>query len=128
MAQDPQRRLFGSGGPWAQYHYEVVSLPAGALELARSPVGPAAFRVGPHFGVQFHPEATSELMSKWVRADPNPPPGVTPQLIDAQGGLYGSAARAQASRLFDGWWATIAAAARDESSTTPGPVGRAPAR
>jgi GMP synthase-like glutamine amidotransferase len=109
-------------GPWAQYHYEVVSLPATALELARSPVGPAAFRVGPHFGVQFHPEATPELMSKWVRADPTPPAGVTPQLIDAQGRLYGSAARAQAWRLFDGWWA-IAAAAPDERFTRPVQVG-----
>jgi GMP synthase-like glutamine amidotransferase len=92
-------------GPWAHYHYEVLRLPPGAEELARTPAGPAAFRAGVHIGVQFHPETTAELMSKWVRMDPKLPPSVDPELVDEQGRRHGAAAREHAWRLFDGWWA-----------------------
>ena len=92
-------------GPWAQYHYEVVAPPPGARELARTAAGPAAFRAGPHLGVQFHPEVTPERMSEWVRMAPSLPTGITPELIDEQGARHGVAARAHAWRLFDAWWA-----------------------
>ena len=93
-------------GPWAQYHYEVIRLPPGARELARTPAGPAAFRAGPHAGTQFHPEVTPERMSIWIRMASTLPPGITPELIDEQGARHGAAAREQAWRLFDGWWAS----------------------
>ena len=93
-------------GPWAQYHYEVIRLPPGARELARTPAGPAAFRVGPHTATQFHPEATPDRMSTWIRMARELPPGITPELIDEQGARHGAAAREQARRLFDGWWAS----------------------
>jgi GMP synthase-like glutamine amidotransferase len=95
-----------SAGPWAQYHYEVIRLPPGARELARTPAGPAAFRAGPHTGTQFHPEATPERMSTWIRMATELPAGITPELIDEQGARHGAAAREQARRLFDGWWAS----------------------
>jgi GMP synthase-like glutamine amidotransferase len=91
-------------GPWAQYHYEILRLPEGTEELARTPAGPAAFRAGPHLGVQFHPETTPELMSKWVRMDPNLPATVKPEQVDEQGARHGEAAREHAWRLFDSWW------------------------
>jgi GMP synthase-like glutamine amidotransferase len=91
-------------GPWAQYHYEVLRPPPGAPELARTPAGPAAFRAGPHLGVQFHPEVTPERMSKWIRMTETLPPGVTPDLIDEQGARHGAAAGDHARRLFDAWW------------------------
>jgi GMP synthase-like glutamine amidotransferase len=93
-------------GPWAQYHYEVIRLPPGARELARTAAGPAAFRSGPHTGVQFHPEVTPERMSIWIRMAQVLPPGITPELIDEQGARHGAGARTQAWRLFDGWWAS----------------------
>jgi GMP synthase-like glutamine amidotransferase len=93
-------------GPWAQYHYEVIRLPPGARELARTPAGPAAFRAGPHTGTQFHPEVTPERMSTWIRMATELPPGITPELIDEQGARHGAATREQAWRLFDGWWAS----------------------
>ena len=34
-------------GPWLHFHYDQLALPPGAVELARSPAGPAAFRLGP---------------------------------------------------------------------------------
>jgi GMP synthase-like glutamine amidotransferase len=92
-------------GPWAQYHYEIIRLPPGARELARTPAGPAAFRIGPHTGTQFHPEVTPERRSIWARMA-ELPPGITPELIDEQGARHGAAAREQAWRLFDGWWAS----------------------
>ena len=52
-------------GPWLQWHYDVVSVPAGATELARSAVGPQAWRMGRVFSTQFHPEATETMLSRW---------------------------------------------------------------
>jgi len=38
-------------------------------ELARTADASQAFRLGPHLGVQFHPEATVEIVTGWARAD-----------------------------------------------------------
>src|SRR5918996_1025565 len=48
-------------GPWLNFHTEGFTVPEGTQLLARSAAGPAAFRRGPHLGVQFHPEATPEI-------------------------------------------------------------------
>lgn len=53
-------------GPWLQWHYDVVTLPPGATELARSDVGPQAWRIGRSFCVQFHPEATETMLARWT--------------------------------------------------------------
>ena len=42
-------------------------LAAGAVEIARSPAGTAAFRLGRHLGLQFHPEATPANLRRLVR-------------------------------------------------------------
>jgi GMP synthase-like glutamine amidotransferase len=54
-------------GPWMQWHHDVADLPPGAVEIARSPVGPQAWRLDRVFAVQFHPEATETMMSRWSR-------------------------------------------------------------
>lgn len=53
----------------AQSHHDVVTvLPAGAVELARTArYANQAFRLGSSWGVQFHPEATPELMDVWTQ-------------------------------------------------------------
>ncbi len=53
----------------AQSHHDVVvRLPEGAVELARTArYGNQAFRLGSSWGVQFHPEATPELIEDWSR-------------------------------------------------------------
>jgi GMP synthase-like glutamine amidotransferase len=50
---------------WHGYHAE---LPPGAVELARNAVGLQAFRLGgrPAWGIQFHAEATSETLARWI--------------------------------------------------------------
>lgn len=54
-------------GPWMQWHSDVVGLPPGAHELARSPIAPQAWQLDRVLAVQFHPEATETMMDKWSR-------------------------------------------------------------
>jgi GMP synthase-like glutamine amidotransferase len=53
-------------GPWLALHEDAVQLPGSANELARNAFGPQAFVIGPHLGVQFHPEVTPAILSRWV--------------------------------------------------------------
>jgi GMP synthase (glutamine-hydrolysing) len=58
-----------------QWHSYTFDLPAGAIQLARSPASPQAFRLnGRAWGVQFHPEVTPDVLSEWFddfEADPD---------------------------------------------------------
>ncbi len=53
-------------GPYMQWHTDRFSVPPGAVELARSPVGPQAYAYGAALGVQFHPEVTPEIVGRWA--------------------------------------------------------------
>lgn len=55
-------------GPWLFWHEDSFELPPGAELLARTPVGPAAYRIDRNLAVQFHPEATPEAMEEWIEA------------------------------------------------------------
>ena len=59
--------IAASGSPVPMSHHDVVTrLPQGAAELARSEKYPnQAFRLGSAVGVQFHPEASPELVRYW---------------------------------------------------------------
>ena len=58
---------------WHSYAFDV---PASGELLAASAVCPQAFRVGEHtWGVQFHPEATLEMVADWrARSEGSAPP------------------------------------------------------
>ena len=91
-------------GPWLQYHFDLMQLPPGGRELARSPAGVAAFRHGRHLALQFHPEADAALASTWARTDPQlSATQITPEQLDAQGARHADAALPQAYALFDRW-------------------------
>jgi GMP synthase-like glutamine amidotransferase len=91
-------------GPWLQYHFDLMHVPPGARELARSPAGPAAFRHGRHLALQFHPEVDTALVDRWARSDPKlPATGITAEQLAEQGAVHAEAAREHAFRLFDGW-------------------------
>jgi GMP synthase-like glutamine amidotransferase len=64
-------------GPWFAWQDRVLRLPPGAQLIARNSVGPQAFRIGPHLGVQFHPGITPELIHEWIPR--------SPQILDYQG-------------------------------------------
>ncbi|MFM2070236.1 MAG: hypothetical protein RLZZ623_499 [Actinomycetota bacterium] len=53
-------------GPWMQWHYDVVTVPSHAEELARSTVGPQAWRLARSFCTQFHPEANETMLARWT--------------------------------------------------------------
>ena len=53
-----------------EWHHYTHSLPAGAVELARSRVCTQAYRLGNAWGVQFHPEVRAEQVEEWVGEDP----------------------------------------------------------
>jgi GMP synthase-like glutamine amidotransferase len=108
-------------GPWLQWHRDAFTVPPGAELLARSPVGPQAFRLGPHLGVQFHPEVTAAVVADWVAGYPASieRAGTTPAAVLAGSAAHADDARARAWALFDGFLA----AARGRSRMAPGAVG-----
>jgi len=85
-------------GPWLEWHFERFATPPGATEIARSSTGTQAFRHGAHLGVQFHPEATVEIVGGWADHD-----GVEAE-IDASPERR-AAAREAAFKLFDAFLA-----------------------
>jgi GMP synthase-like glutamine amidotransferase len=52
-----------------QWHYDVVTVPPDAEELARSDVGPQAWRMDRSFCTQFHPEATETMIRRWAQSE-----------------------------------------------------------
>jgi GMP synthase-like glutamine amidotransferase len=79
--------LFGSVAPRFdafQWHFYTYGLPAGAVELARSPVCTQAFRLGDAvWGVQFHPEVTVTQVEDWTREEAEEIPGGVEALLEA---------------------------------------------
>jgi GMP synthase-like glutamine amidotransferase len=55
-------------GPWMQWHSDVVTVPPGAVELARSPLCSQAYRTGRSFATQFHPEVNEAMITRWAVA------------------------------------------------------------
>jgi GMP synthase-like glutamine amidotransferase len=94
-----------AAGEWLHYNYEAFPLPPGADSLAELNGSAAAFRVGPHLGVQFHPEATPEIVHAWAALEPERLRAMgldPPALIDASEERRASA-RERAFALFDSW-------------------------
>jgi len=54
-------------GPWFQFHHDELTVPPGAIELARNESGTQSFRAGRALAVQFHPEMTGDLLDSWFR-------------------------------------------------------------
>jgi GMP synthase (glutamine-hydrolysing) len=108
-----------------QWHSWTFALPGGAVELARSPVCPQAYSLGARaWGVQFHPEVTSDILDAWF-ADI----GTDPDAV-AQG--YAAVARiglaerlaawnALGRLLFDGWLGAAARLTGPDRAARPAP-------
>ena len=56
-----------------QWHHYTFDVPAGAVELAQSPVCTQAFRLAGRdaWGIQFHAEATLAMVETWTEEDPD---------------------------------------------------------
>ena len=62
----PWKALFPEQFTVFQWHNETFNQPAGATSLATgSVVSNQAFRIGSAIGVQFHPEVTLPIISRW---------------------------------------------------------------
>ena len=57
-------------GPWPRWHGDVITAPPGAEVIASDAGTVQAFRLPNAIGVQFHPEATPDLMQGWARLSP----------------------------------------------------------
>jgi GMP synthase-like glutamine amidotransferase len=64
LESDDHERI--PAGPWLSLHEDAVVLPPLGEELACNAFGTQAFAIGPHLGVQFHPEVTPSILSRWV--------------------------------------------------------------
>jgi GMP synthase (glutamine-hydrolysing) len=107
-----------------QWHSYAFELPAGAVELARSPVCPQAFRLGDNaWGVQFHPEVTEGILRSWIddyESDPDAVRlGFDPAAATAEALAWLPAWNAVGAQLFDGF---LAAALRARAAAAPAPA------
>jgi len=102
-------------GPWFQWHFDTFEVPTGASLLAQSDVGPQAFRVGPHLGVQFHPEVTESIMEEWVDVYPHElrEVGVDPEALMAQTRAVVSTSQAHADEMLEDYLTDIRRADED---------------
>jgi len=50
---------------WLQWHYDIFSVPANLTAVANNDVGPQAMLGKRVFATQFHPEVTTEIISRW---------------------------------------------------------------
>jgi GMP synthase-like glutamine amidotransferase len=66
ITQDPVRV---PPGPWFMWHGDTFGPPPGAEVIATTDAGPQAYVFGPHLLVQFHPEATAEMVEAWLAYD-----------------------------------------------------------
>jgi GMP synthase-like glutamine amidotransferase len=53
-------------GPWMEFHHDRCLPPPEARLLARNELCVQAFSIGPHLGVQFHPEVDGAQLSRWL--------------------------------------------------------------
>jgi GMP synthase-like glutamine amidotransferase len=53
-------------GPWFQFHYDRWTVPAGATEIARTPVASQAFTINKTLAMQFHPEFDAFALEGWL--------------------------------------------------------------
>lgn len=93
------------GGTWFAWHFDTFSAPPGARELARNPAALQGFAVGPHVGLQFHPEVTPAIVDAWISVGGR---DLDSQRLDAalireRTAREADRARAAAFELFDRW-------------------------
>ncbi len=56
-------------GPWLTWHQDTFDWPPEAVPLAWTDEAPQAFSRGRHLGIQFHPEATADMIEQWLEVD-----------------------------------------------------------
>ncbi len=83
-------------GPWMSWQQDVIAIPPRAQLLAHNRLGPQAFQVGRHLGVQFHLDSTPHTASGWADRAGGP---FNPRALLKTGTLDPMAARSRTQRL-----------------------------
>jgi GMP synthase-like glutamine amidotransferase len=87
-------------GPWLEWHRDEILPPADAEVLARNESGVQAWRLGPHVGLQFHPEVDAAIVAGWIEAF-RETTRVPEGLAEETERLMAGDVRERAMRLFD---------------------------
>ena len=91
-------------GEWMQWHSDLIELPPGVEALGFNEICVQAFRHKRSFGVQFHPEATYDLVLNWISTGGNAEleaNGVDPEGILRSARVHESSAEVRLRALFD---------------------------
>jgi GMP synthase-like glutamine amidotransferase len=112
-------------GPYVQWHSDRFEVPPGAVELARNAAGPQAYALGSALGLQFHPEATPEVVRRWCVGglEELARGGVDPVGFIAEAEERADEARARADQIV-GSFQSGALVPGGTPSTTGSPTGR----
>jgi GMP synthase-like glutamine amidotransferase len=93
-----------------QWHYDVCTVPPGAVELARDDLCPQAFRLGRTLATQFHPEVDEAIVARWSSGAGEAEltaVGRTPEELLAETRSHAARASGDAMRLIDWSLASI---------------------
>ena len=90
-------------GPYLQWHVDRLTPPSGARVLARTPAAIQAFSIRGSLGLQYHPEATPEMVGEWIDSAKNElgERGIDAAALLAETERQAPEARARAHRLVD---------------------------
>jgi GMP synthase (glutamine-hydrolysing) len=96
-----------------QWHFDSFDTPPGAERIAGSAACPdQAFRAGRSYGVQFHPEVSTELLTEWVTSDDGRiqliENGVDPDKLMVEGAEMESLYERQARTMTEGFARLVA--------------------
>jgi GMP synthase-like glutamine amidotransferase len=103
-------------GPWLQWHYDVLTVPPTAVELARSPLAPQAFVSGRTMGVQFHPEVDRAIVARWIEGGGRSElerRGLDERALLARTDVESARTGPAAARLVDRYLESVSGAVRD---------------
>jgi GMP synthase-like glutamine amidotransferase len=96
-------------GPWFCWHGDAFTAPPGAATLATSPVSTQAFVLGPHLGIQFHPEVPLSMIRHWIRThERSDRPALEPPVLMSVVEERMPDLTRRAFALFDWWWNEVA--------------------
>ena len=100
-----------ASGPWFEFHYDRWTVPAGALEIARTASASQAFSHGRSLAVQFHPELTAASLEGWLNAGGAgkvAADGQDPEALRAPTRAEETASRARTAALVDAYLERVA--------------------
>jgi GMP synthase (glutamine-hydrolysing) len=100
----------GAQGPHFLWHHDTFDLPPGAVLLAASDRYPHAYRMGSALAIQFHPEASADIIVDWANragSDGLAADDLDPDQFRKEVEANAAAARTAGLELFRAWVATI---------------------